>query len=197
RVERLPDLLADVDRLQAVHEEHALEVRPERRDVHAGHHLEEVRRVSFLRGKHAAHDALVDEHAGRELERLLEHPDDRQVHRATGGVERADAVSRHHTQAALVRHELVRACGRAVHDGRYAITSYPPDCCCTNESRLAAWRPWSIEINVTMNRMSANIATVMPVRKRLSIGYETAVFSTGRPAPRFARRRRARNASLT
>src|SRR2546425_780566 len=90
-----------------------------------------------------------------------------------------------------------RKFGISPYDVVYAITSYPPDCCCTNESRLAAWSPWSIEINVTMNRMSANIATVMPVRKRLSMGYETAVFSTGRPAPRFARRRRARRASLT
>ena len=38
---------------------------------------------------------------------------------------------------------------------------------------------------------------VIPVRKRFSVGYEMAVVRTGRPAPRLARRRKARSASLT
>src|SRR2546422_10426822 len=74
-----------------------------------------------------------------------------------------------------------RKFGISPYDVVYAITSYPPDCCCTNESRLAACRPWIIEIKVTMNRMSADIATGTPVPKRLRAGYETAGCSTGQP----------------
>src|SRR5437870_13608421 len=65
-----------------------------------------------------------------------------------------------------------RKFGISPYDVVYAITSYPPDCCCTNESRLAAWRPWSIEIKVTMNRMRANIATVMPRSEERRVGKE-------------------------
>src|SRR3989441_7875443 len=90
-----------------------------------------------------------------------------------------------------------RKFGISPYDVVYAITSYPPDCCRTNVSRLEAWRPWTIEINVTMNRMRANIATVIPVRKRFAAGYEIAVMRTGRPAPRLARRRKIRSTSLT
>src|SRR5207247_1287413 len=169
------------------------EIGPESADVGDRVHLEEICRVPLLGREDGPHDILVHKDAGRELERLLQDADDRQVDGVSRAIERPNPIPRDYPKAALVRHELVRPCGAAVHDGEavvvreggparlpgrrvppdevvYAITSYPPDCCRTNVSRLEAWRPWTIEMRVTMKRMRANIATVIPVRKRFSVG---------------------------
>src|SRR3989442_1245718 len=46
---------------------------------------------------------------------------------------------------------------------------------------LAPWRAWTIEITVTVNRISANIARVIPVRNGRSVGYDIAIRAAGRP----------------
>src|SRR5207247_2607558 len=57
--------------------------------------------------------------------------------------------------------------------------SYPPDCCAMNCCTLAPWRAWTIEITVTVNRMRANIARVIPARKGRSSGCDKAMRPAG------------------
>src|SRR5438309_883930 len=115
-VEGSADLFADIDRLQSVREEDAFEIGPESADVGGRVHLEEVCGIPLLGREDGSYDILVHEDAGRELERLFQDADNRQVHDTSCGIERANGVPRDDPEAAPARHELVRPGGAAVHD---------------------------------------------------------------------------------
>src|SRR5213080_3000388 len=75
-----------------------------------------------------------------------------------------------------------RKFGISPYDVVYAITSYPPDCCCTNESRLAAWRPWSIEIMVSGTFANVRLKNLLapgtegPVSVHLPDGEQMSIY---------------------
>src|SRR5437879_5956321 len=94
-VEGSADLFADIDRLQSVREEDAFEIGPESADVGGRVHLEEVCGIPLLGREDGPHDILVHEDAGRELERLFQDADNRQVHDTSCGIERANRSEEH------------------------------------------------------------------------------------------------------